>query len=147
MKKIFFLLVFLTSFGLYLFSSAPALAPYRDMGEMVAVSKTLGVAHPPGYPTYTLMGRLSTLVPFSNFSYRLNLLSVIGGALSALFLSLLLMDLKINYIFILISVALWICSPGIWKVSIVTEMYSLNVAATFFLLFLSFKILPSLYQK
>ncbi len=133
-------LIFISGFSVYLFSSAPALAPYRDMGEMVSVSKTLGVAHPPGYPAYTLVGKLSTLVPLANYSYRVNLASVLGGALSALFLYLLLAQLGVSAWVALATAFLWIGSIGVWTVSIVTEMYSLNLAAALFLLFVGSRL-------
>lgn len=128
--------IFIGGFALYLASSAPALAPYRDMGEMVAVSHTLGIAHPPGYPAYSLMGKISTLLPLANQSYRVNLLSVLGGTLSALFLYLALCKLQIQAVARLFAVFLWLSASGVWIVSIVTEMYSLNLAAGGLLLYL-----------
>lgn len=141
-KKVGAILIFLSGFALYLYSSAPALAPYRDMGEMVSVSHTLGIAHPPGYPTYTLLGKISTLIPFANQSYRVNLVSVLAGALSAVLLYLLLLELEISTGVAILAALLWIAASGVWIVSIVTEMYSLNLAAALFLGYLWF-----FYQK
>ena len=106
--------LFISGFSIYLFSSAPALAPYRDMGEMVSVSKTLGVAHPPGYPAYTLIGKMFTQIPLANQSYRLNLASVVGGALSGLLLYLVLLRLGNSQFVSLISGLFWIGASGIW---------------------------------
>ena len=82
----------LVVFGVDVHSAAPHLAPYRDAGEMVTVIKTLGVAHPPGYPLYTLMGRLSSFFYFGNAAFQLNLFS---GACAALALVVLFLTLKI----------------------------------------------------
>ncbi len=46
-----------------------------DSGEMVAASAVLGIPHPPGYPLFTLLGRLALLVPLGSPAFRMNLLS------------------------------------------------------------------------
>ncbi|PIV53793.1 MAG: hypothetical protein COS17_01985, partial [Elusimicrobia bacterium CG02_land_8_20_14_3_00_37_13] len=61
-------------FQVYLYTMFPTIAPYRDAGEMATVIHTLSVAHPPGYPLYTLIGKIFVLlIPFGNVAYRLNL--------------------------------------------------------------------------
>ncbi|HIQ01257.1 MAG TPA: DUF2723 domain-containing protein, partial [Anaerolineales bacterium] len=47
-----------------------------DAGEFQTVAATLGVAHPPGYPLYTMIGHLFIrLLPWGTSAYRLNLMS------------------------------------------------------------------------
>lgn len=54
---------------------APDVLP-ADAGEFQAVAVTLGVAHPPGYPLYTMVGHLFVrLLPWGFPAYRLNLMS------------------------------------------------------------------------
>ena len=50
-----------------------------DTGEFQAIGPVLGIAHPTGYPTYTLLAWLASVVlqPFGNEAYRANLLSAI----------------------------------------------------------------------
>lgn len=56
---------------------------FIDSGELAAVASTLGVAHPTGYPLFTLLGRIAALVPLGGEEiYRLNLLSAILVAIS-----------------------------------------------------------------
>ncbi len=58
-----------------------------DSGELAAAVHTLGVAHPPGYPAYVLLGKLfSVLVPFGRPVWRLNLFSAVMTAVSVGFL-------------------------------------------------------------
>ncbi|HAM34947.1 MAG TPA: hypothetical protein DEB40_04125 [Elusimicrobia bacterium] len=73
--------VFLASFVLYVATMPPALAPYRDTGEMSVASRTLGVAHPTSYPLYVQLGHAAQGVPLANPAYRLSLLSAFCGAL------------------------------------------------------------------
>lgn len=69
--------------AVYLFSSYPTLSSYRDAGDMAAGAWTLGVAHPPGYPFFVLLGRAwTTLLPFGSPAYRLNVLSALAAGLA-----------------------------------------------------------------
>ncbi|MGD9100465.1 MAG: DUF2723 domain-containing protein, partial [Anaerolineae bacterium] len=79
-KRIADFLTFGVSLAFYIATTAPDLLP-ADSGEFQIVAPLLGVAHPPGYPLYTLLGRLFTLlIPFGSAAYRLNLLSAFLAA-------------------------------------------------------------------
>ncbi len=73
--------VFLGFLALYVGTLAPSVLP-ADSGEFQLVAHVLGVAHPPGYPLYTLLGKLFTLLPIRDPAYRLNLMSAVLGALT-----------------------------------------------------------------
>jgi len=74
-------LILLGGLALYVCTLAPTLLP-ADAGEFQLVASLLGVAHPPGYPLYTLLGKLFTLIPWGDPAYRVNLLSAVVGALT-----------------------------------------------------------------
>ena len=59
--------------------------PGGDSGELVAEACQLGVAHPPGYPLYTLIARaaLSFLPSRWTPAYRVNILSIVMTAAAA----------------------------------------------------------------
>lgn len=67
-------------FGLlYLFTLAPGLLP-ADNGEFQLVGSTLGIAHPPGFPLYTLLSHMMTWLPLAATpAYKINLLSVFSS--------------------------------------------------------------------
>jgi hypothetical protein len=57
------LLVLFVSFGVYLWTLTPTVG-FHDSGELITVAYTLGIAHPPGYPLYTLLGKVfCTIIP------------------------------------------------------------------------------------
>lgn len=56
------LLVMLITLAVYIFTANPDVS-FTDSGELAAVCTTLGVAHPTGYPLFTLIGHLWTLLP------------------------------------------------------------------------------------
>ncbi|MBK8985552.1 MAG: DUF2723 domain-containing protein [Chloroflexi bacterium] len=61
---------------LYSRTLSPDLLP-ADNGEFQLTAATLGVAHPPGFPLYTLLAHLMTRLPWgATPAYRVNLLSV-----------------------------------------------------------------------
>lgn len=69
------LIVFIIAVILYIKTLAPTVW-FIDSGELAAVCTTLGIAHPTGYPLFTLIGHLFTIspLPFSEV-YKLNLMN------------------------------------------------------------------------
>lgn len=65
------------SFAVYSFTVCPVVS-FIDAGELAAVAMTLGIAHPTGYPLFTLLARLAAMVPLGTEEvYRLNLFSAL----------------------------------------------------------------------
>lgn len=67
-------------FLIYLFTLHPTVS-VGDSGELITAAYTLGIAHPPGYPLWTILGKIFTvIIPFGNIAYRVNLMSAFFGA-------------------------------------------------------------------
>jgi len=85
-----FQLVDWSSFGLatvltlilYLWTLAPEVG--LEMSGLLSTAATYGgVAHPPGFPLWTLYAWLfATLLPFSNIAWRVSVSSAVAGSLS-----------------------------------------------------------------
>ena len=59
---------------------------FGDPTEYTFVAHVLGIAHPPGYAFYTLLGKLfQTLVPLDAVAARMHLLSAVVATVAALF--------------------------------------------------------------
>ena len=57
-----------------------------DPTEYTLVANILGIAHPPGYAFYTLLGKLfQTIIPFAPIPVRMHLLSAFSATLASLF--------------------------------------------------------------
>jgi len=54
-----------------------------DGGDLVAAARVLGVPHPSGYPTWTLLAILFDQLPLGTAAWRATLLSMVSGALAA----------------------------------------------------------------
>lgn len=69
---------------LYILTLAPDILP-ADNGEFQLIAAQLGVAHPPGFPLYTLLGYLMTRLPLgASPAYQVNLLSAITSSATLL---------------------------------------------------------------
>lgn len=63
---------------------------WLDAGDFVAASFELGVPHSTGFPTFTLLGKLATLIPIGPVAFRVTLVSAAcAGLTSGLVLDLL----------------------------------------------------------
>ncbi|MBI2385042.1 MAG: DUF2723 domain-containing protein [Elusimicrobia bacterium] len=129
-------LVFLAAFGFYLAGASPSIAP-RDSADMAAAALTLGVAHPPGYPLYSVLGHLwQTVFPWGNPAYGLAVLSCLAaaGAVFFLFLSV----RRRHGVWSGLTAASVLCfSAPLWKFALIQEKYSLHASIVAVLLFLS----------
>src|SRR3989337_2116736 len=99
---------------------------FGDSGEFIAVAKTLGIAHPPGYPLYTMLAHLFTYLPFGNLAFRVNLFSAVTSALTVVVVYFICLKLTKNRI-AAISASLFLAfSYLFWLYSLVAEVFSLN---------------------
>lgn len=107
-----------------------------DGGELIAASMTLGVAHPPGYPLYILIGRVFGQLPFGTVAARYTLLSALAGA-AAIGLAVKCMTMRRSTIrsridrpafFLALAIGLsFTVTPLIWGQAIIAEVYTLNL--------------------
>lgn len=77
LQKYYYLIAGFTAFVFYLITIAPSVIQI-DTGELAAVQCTLGIAHPTGYPLFTILGHVFTLIPlpFSKI-FQLNILAAL----------------------------------------------------------------------
>ncbi len=135
--------VFLIPFLLYLNTLAPTVLPY-DSGALQARAYVLGIGHPTGYPTFILLGKLFTYLPFGDPAYRVNLSCAVYAALAALFVYLATLRLitgdkgNLRVVCATIGAMALATSPTFWSQAVITEVYALNalcVAAALYAFF------------
>ena len=86
------LAVFAFSLALYVWTLAPTVT-LVDSGELIVAARTLGVAHPPGFPLYILLAHLASIVPLGSVAARVNFASAIFAALASTAVTLLMLEL------------------------------------------------------
>ena len=122
-------------FIVYFLTLCPSLSG-GDSGELITVARTLGVAHPPGYPLFTLLGKAFTWIPFGNVAWRVNLLSALCDSAAAAFLLQAVFRWTGNIWAGALTAGLFAFSPLIWTYAVPAEVFGLNnlfVAALFFM--------------
>ncbi|XP_036910264.1 transmembrane protein 260 isoform X2 [Sturnira hondurensis] len=98
-----------------------------DSGELITAAHELGVAHPPGYPLFTVVAKLAiTLFPFGSVAYRVNLLCGLFGAVAASFLFFTVFRLSGSCAGGILAAGVFSFSRLTWQWSIAAEVFSLN---------------------
>lgn len=108
-----------------------------DSGELIVAAKELGVAHPPGYPLYTVLAHVFTWFPYGSVAWRVNLFSAVCNALAAVVLAFAVLRAKQNLFVAVMAAGLFAFSPLIWSYSTVAEVFALNNLFVSVLLLLS----------
>ena len=113
---------------LYISTSAPSVATlFDDSLEFQVVIPTLGIAHPSGYPLYTLAGKAATLlIPFGDAAGRLNLLSAIVAAAAVSGLFLVARRFAGSRAAAVTAAAVFALSPTWWSQATLAEVYALH---------------------
>lgn len=131
-------------FPIYLYTMSPSVS-VGDAGEFITSAETLSLPHAPSYPLFSLMGKcVITLDPFANLGYRVNLLSLFCGVMTAVLFFLLSQRIGLNPFSSLIVSLLLCFSSVLWEHSITAEVFSLNSFFTVLIL-LSMKLGPDKY--
>lgn len=128
----------LVSFAVYAWTTAPNVT-LLDSGEFMTAAAHFGVPHPSGYPLWTLLAWLFTLLPLGNAAWEINLFSgVLGGM--AVGLAALLARGCLRWLFgstpgfspalasltSLSGALLFAFSFSMWSQAVITEIYTLH---------------------
>ena len=122
------LLVFLLSMTLYLLTLAPTVTG-EDSGELIAAAYGQGVAHPPGYPLWTLLAAfMIKILPFGAIAWRVNLLSALLAALAAgIFCRILQKFLQVSALVAVMGSLILALGRDLWSQAVITEVYALHI--------------------
>ncbi|KAM3855716.1 protein O-mannosyl-transferase TMEM260 isoform 1-T1 [Vipera latastei] len=108
-------------------TAAPHSALGGDSGELITAAYELGVAHPPGYPLFTLLAKLAIeLFPCGSAAYRVNLFCALLGAAAASLLFYTVVRLSGSQAAGVFAVGMFSFSRLTWQWSITAEVFSLN---------------------
>ncbi|XP_077320556.1 protein O-mannosyl-transferase TMEM260 isoform X1 [Lithobates pipiens] len=120
------LAVFICVLGVYIKTIHPSV-PGGDSGELITAAYELGVAHPPGYPLFTLLAKAAmVLIPIGSIAYRVNFLCGLFGAAAASLLFSATFRLSGSYAAGILAAGLYSFSRLTWQWSIAAEVFSLN---------------------
>ncbi len=119
------------AFVLYLRTLAPTVLYYErpeliDAAMLQVHSYTLGITHPTGYPTYTMLAYLFTYLPFGDPAYRANLASAVFGAAAVFFLFFAGWRLSGRIRAAAVGSLAFAAGNTFWSQAVIAEVYTLN---------------------
>jgi len=127
-------LLFLAVLFIYIHNLSPSVYG-GDSGDFLAASLSRGVAHPSGYPLYTILGILTTSLALPlTYAYKFGIVSAVFAALSVVLVYLIGWELVKSRVIALISALTLAFIFPFWLYAEIVEVISLN---SFFILLLS----------
>ncbi len=109
----------------------PRTVVLEDDGLFLMAGAHLGVAHPPGYPLYTLLCHLVTQLPFGSVAFLGHLSSAVLGALACGGVYLCARLLQAAPVPAMTAAWLFAASEHVWAQAIIAEVYTLNALLFF----------------
>ena len=117
---------FAVSFVVYVRTLLPGVS-FGDWAEAEMIPSRLGILHPTGYPLYSMLGWLFSLIPVGSVAYRANLLSAVADAGAVAVMVLIAVRLGVRPL-IAFAAALALAFTGtIWQEATYSEMNGLHV--------------------
>ena len=107
-----------------------------DGAEFITVAAVLGVPHPPGYPLFTILGHIFSLLPLGSIPFRVNLLSVVCDSLTVGIVYLSALRLTYSQLAAMTVALVLMVNPIFWTWSLSAEVFPLNNLVTALLILL-----------
>ena len=117
--------------------------PSGDSGELITAAAVFGVAHPPGYPLFSMLGHAFTWLPFGNPAMRVNLMSALCQAAAAGIVTLITLGLlrsqraRVATVAALTAGLAFAFATPVWRNAVVAEVFALNNLLSALFLFLA----------
>lgn len=115
------------TFVVYLTTLAPTVAT-NDAGRFQIAAPVLGTGHPTGYPTFILLGKLFTYLPFGDAAYRMNLMAATFGAIATALLFLVAREAGSRQLPATGATLVLAFSSTFWSQATVAEVYTMHAA-------------------
>lgn len=131
----------LGALALYVATLAPSVATvFDDSLEFQVVLPSLGIAHPTGYPLYTILGWAFSHIPLQDLAYRINLFSALAGAATVGVLFLVARQLGSSRLAAATVSAVFALSSTWWSQATIAEVYTLNGLFVALILYLTLSL-------
>ena len=140
--KVFAFLTLALPLGLYIVTLAPTYIPV-DSAEFALCIKFWGICHPPGFPLYTLIGKIFTeIFPFGSLIYKANLLSAIFSSITVFLVYLVLLQVGVRRTVAFLLSLLLAVSAVFWEFALAADVFSFATFLITATLLLTFKGKP-----
>ncbi len=140
------LVVFLFFIFLYTFSLPPVFST-GDAGGLIVASFNLGIAHPPGYPLYSEIGKLFSFTPVGNIGFRAGLISAVFSVLTLYMLWRILFYLTGKKIYSVIGGLVLGISYTFFFQATMIKFYPLNAFLMLLLFYIALKVIKEEFDR
>jgi Protein O-mannosyl-transferase TMEM260-like len=132
--------LFLAAFALYLLTLAPTVAQmFDDSLEFQLLAARMAIAHPTGYPLFSILIKLFTFLPVGDVAYRVNVATAFFGALAVAMLYAVARELIHSRPAATIA-ALGFAVGGVyWTQAVLAEVYTLQAFLTLAMIWLALR--------
>lgn len=145
--------LFLIPLFIYLRTIAPSVAYlFDDSLEFQLLASRMAIAHPTGYPLYSILIKLATYLPFGDVAFRVNLVSAFSAAGAIVFIYLAAREIAnrffqannpIGEILVrapaVIAALIFAFGETFWSQAILAEVYTLQALFTAIILWLALR--------
>ena len=132
-------LVFFVALVFYLLTLSPTIFDGVDSIEFSTIAYRLGIPHPPGYPLYLVLGKLFTFLPVGDVGYRINLMSAVFAAGTAVLVFKIALMVTQRQLPALAAALFFAFSYYAWRLAVVAEVYTLQAFLTALIIYLWFR--------
>jgi tetratricopeptide (TPR) repeat protein len=129
----------------YIICSTP-LCGWRDGPEFVVTSTFLDIAHPSGYPTYSLLAKISTWLPLGSLGFRVTMFTAFAGGFSLFLLAVLVKRLHTSakerptaLMWLFAPILIFALDKAVFVTSTEVEVYSLHTVFILLLIYCATK--------
>ncbi len=123
-------LLFISVLVLYA-AATPRTVMLEDDGLLITAAVSAGVAHPPGYPLFTILGWLAAHIPLGSIAWRVHMVSGVMGAITCTCIAWLILRRVGSRPGAYIAGAILGVSEHYWSQAIIADVYTTNTALLF----------------
>ena len=134
-NRLHYLTIFCITFAVYYWSTSRTVV-LEDDGFFIMAAYFNGIAHPPGYPLFTVIAHIISCIPFGSVAFRLHLLSGVFASFSCIILWVIACKLFEDRICAYAAALSLAFSNIFWSQAIITEVYTLNAMLVLIILLL-----------
>ena len=135
-NRLHYLIIFCTTFAVYCWSTSGTVV-LEDDGFFIMAAYFNGIAHPPGYPLFTVIAHIFSNIPIGSVAFRLHMLSAVFASFSCIILWVIACKLFEDKICAYAAALSLAFSNIFWSQAIITEVYTLNAMLILIILLLA----------
>ena len=135
-NRLHYLIIFCITFAVYCWSTSRTVV-LEDDGFFIMAAYFNGIAHPPGYPLFTVIAHVFSNIPIGSVAFRLHLLSAAFASFSCIILWVIACKLFEDKICAYAAALSLAFSSIFWSQAIITEVYTLNAMLILIILLLA----------